>query len=291
MDDRTENQLVMCFTRKGVRDHARGLVSLSRPFLLAALAVFGAIWTCFEAPAYFLHANLSGGSFYLGAIAASILAAAAWTTREYLNICPPGFELESKRTQRIAHVQRTKWEHALARQLLGEVLLDLDDELAALSEGRVFVPIEKRPHLAEYMRWVNLGPTNMLRMIDVAKKLLVLDLPSVLGSPDDPAKPQKIRKVVYRIRDLYKETVAFECSRRSVAPPEGAERRHELQFGWTDPVRDGVRQMFEFFDRILSLDSLTDQTVSFTVTMDEPDNIQEFCDELSRVRDSWEPLT
>lgn len=68
----------------------------------------------------------------------------------------------------------------------------------------------------------------------------------------------------------------FERLRQAVLPPEGTERLHELQFGWTDPVRSGVQQMFEYFARILSLKSLADGEVTFEVKMDEPPNVKEF---------------
>jgi len=287
LDAPSQNELFMSFICKSFWDHVRGFASLWRTFLLTALGVFGVIWTCFEAPSYFLHANLSGGSFYVGAIAASIIVAGGWTAREYLHVCPPGFERESKAAQRIAHLQRPRWEHALARQLLRDVLLDIDEELAALSDGRVFVLIEQQPSWPEYIHWVGLGPDNALRMVQVASQLIVSDLPLALGSAEETYKPQSIRKVIYRIRDLYRETVAFERSRRAVQPPEGAERLHNLQLGWTDPIRNAVKQLFEFFDEILSLPSLEGQAVSFTVTIDEPENLSEFLAELSRLQDSW----
>lgn len=278
------NELVAHFTRKSLLDHVRELVARWRVFSLTALAVFGVLWTGLEAPAYFLRADLRGARFYVGAIVASLLCAGFWIIRTYLRDCPPGLEQESARARRIAQVQRSRWEYGLAKQLLQDVLLELDDELAALSEGHVFVLIERKPDLPEYVEWVSLGPTNLLRMIDVAQRLLILDLPTVLGSEDELAKPRAIRSVVYRIRDLYKESVVFERSRRAVEPPEGAERLHELQLGWTNPVRDGVRQMFEYFDRILGLESLRDQEVAFTVAMEEPSNLKDFNAELERIQ-------
>ena len=66
-------------------------------------------------------------------------------------------------------------------------------------------------------------------------------------------------------------------------PPERAEQLHELQFGWTHPIRDYVRQMFEYFDKILNLKSLKTQEVAFNLKMMEPANIDAFNAELKRL--------
>lgn len=284
------NKLVVKFTRKSFFDHVVGVAHKWRTFLLTAVAIFG-VWMTAEAPAYFLDAALRDGSFYLGGVTISLAGALFWTIRAYLRDCPVGLEHESPNARRIAQVQRARWEYRLARQLLQDVLLDLDDELAALADGRVFVPVERKPDPTDYAEWAGLGPANVLRMLEVAQQLLVLDLPTALGSPDNDGKPREIRNVVYRIRDLYRATLAFEQSRRSVEPPEGAERLHELQFGWTDPVRDGVRQMFGFFEAVLDLESIKDAEVAYTVTMDSPANVQKFNEELERLtaRGLWQP--
>ena len=277
------NELVAHFSKKSLLDHARAIFARWQLFCITAVSVFAALDAVLEAPSFFLEAQLRGGRFFLGVVIASILCACFWTVRAYLNDCPVGLEKESAKARRIAQLQRARWEYRLADRLLKDVLLDLDDELAALSQGRVYVPIERQPDLQEYMDWVRLDPPNISRMIGVGQKLLVLDLPAALGSTLVAEKPQAIRNVVYRIRDLYSASVHFERSRRAVLPPEGMERLHELQLDWSGTLRDAVRQMFAFFDRILSLESLEHGQVAFTVTMDEPANVSEFSLELARL--------
>ncbi|MRS13274.1 MAG: hypothetical protein EG823_09465 [Actinobacteria bacterium] len=283
VDGRIHNNLTMTFTRKSVGEHVLGLLRRWHSLLLTALAIFGVIWTMFEAPAYLLDADLRGARFYFGAVLASLLASVMWTVRQYLNDWPEGFEHESKAAKRIAHLQRTRWEHRLARQLLNDVLADLDDELGALLDGKVFVPITSNPDFAGYISWVGLAPASLLNMIDVAQQLVVMDLPSQLGAADLKTKEQGIRSAVYRIRDLYEATVEFERSRRAVQPPEGAERLHELQLGWTEPVRESVKQTFDFIDKVLATPSKGNHEVSFTVVIREPDNMDEFGRELKRL--------
>lgn len=141
-DGLVANELVARFTHKSLWDHLCSLAVKWPLFSLTSLAVFGVLWTLLEAPAYLLETNFRGARFYIGAIVASLLCGAFWTVRSYLRGCPEGIERESTQARRIAQVQGARWEYRLAKQLLQDALRDLDDELAALSVGRVFVLIE-----------------------------------------------------------------------------------------------------------------------------------------------------
>lgn len=281
------NELKLVFTKKGIFDHAKGIVAKWRQWSLTAVAIFGVLTASFEAFAYFFDADLRSVRLYIAAIFLSLFGALFRTIYSYIHDCPGGFERESVAAKRIAQMQRPRWEHDLARQLLSDKLLELDEELKAVDDGRVFVIIKKKPEIHEYVHWVEMAFPNLLRMISIANQLLIIDLPKALGSEDDDSKPQQILSVVNRIRELYMETVAFERSRRSVEPPAGAERLHEFQLGWSSPIRDGIHRMFEFFDKILSLKSLEGQQLVFTVKMEEPDNLAAFNAELQRIEKTF----
>ena len=176
------NQLVAHFSRKTVLDHAKGLLRHWQLFAATAVSIFVALYAVLEAPSFFLETDLRGARFFYGSIIASVFCAGLWTVRTYLNDCPAGLEKESAKARRIAQVQRARWEYRLADCLLKDVLLELDDELVALSQARVYVPIARKPDLGDYIEWMKLGPPNLLRMIEVGQRLLVLDLPTALGS-------------------------------------------------------------------------------------------------------------
>lgn len=202
----------------------------------------------------------------------------------YLHACPEGLEEESAVARRIAQVQRPHWEFRLGRQLLTEKLHALDAELRDMLEGRMFIGIGKRLSLEEYLSWAQTRPDNLLRMVDVARQLLLVDLPSVLtGQEGRPAEPATILSVVNRIRDLYAVTVTYERDMRAVAPPDELTSLHALQVGWTNPIRDGMQQMFHFLDAVLSLSPRGNHEVDFTIKLDAPPNVDAFCAELDRL--------
>jgi hypothetical protein len=288
MADQVESQTVVRTSHKTLLEHLAGVARHWLQFVLTAFAVFGALWTMADTGSYFLSANFADVRFYVVAVGFSLVVAGAWTIRAYLNDSPPGFELESPKARRIAHLQRSRWEFALARELLATSLDDLDDELEGLSAGRVFVPTERRLDFPEYIHWVSLAPDNLFRMIDVAQQLLVVDFAAALGHSDFDERPAAIRAVIRRIRRLYAETVSFERSMRAVTPPEGTERLHELQMGWSEPIRGGVRQLFDFVDAMNAVDKKEkDAKVEFTVVIDAPLNMAPFCAELARVQAQW----
>jgi hypothetical protein len=236
------------------------------------------------AASYFLDAGLRGWVSFVIVIVLAVALAFAKSVYSYVNGCPAGMENESAQSQRIAQIQRPKWEFRLARQLLKERLHDLDVELEDLLGGRLFVPVERQLDPQDYIAWVQTRPANALRLIDVAKRLLVVDFPAALSSNEErPADPVRIVDVVDLVQGLYSQTVRFERASRTVEPPGSLESLHDFQMGWTDPIREGVHQMFQFLDRVLAVDPKTNQEIHFTITFAEPANIQKFNEELDRL--------
>ena len=134
------------------------------------------------------------------------------------------------------------------------------------------------------MEWGRLRQKNLRKMIEIAKTLLVMDLSSSINSKKDhPAESPAIIATVRRISNLYAETIIFERQNHAVEPPEGLERLHALQFGWTAPIRDGVHQVFEFLDSLIELDTRKKEKVDFTITFGSPPNVDRYCDELDRL--------
>ena len=180
-----ENALTITFTKKTIFDHIRGVTAKWKKLLIAVITIFGVLTAGIEAFAYFYNAELHDIRLFFFSILFALFGSSIGTIYSYLYDCPEGFENESVTSKRIAQMQRARWEHLLAKQLLLENLRDLDDELTALEEGRVFVLIKRRPNFAEYINWVGVGPNNVLRMVDVVNKLLIHDLPSALASTDE----------------------------------------------------------------------------------------------------------
>jgi hypothetical protein len=151
-------------------------------------------------------------------------------------------------------------------------------------EGRVFIPVTRQLSTEDYFSWARTRPDNLLRTVEVAKQLLLADFPLAIASQEGrSADPAAILSVVNRIRDLYAQTVAYEKDSHAIATPDALVILHALQVGWTDPIRDGMQQMFQFLDTVLSLKTGGDHKVSFTIKIDAPANVEAFCHELDRL--------
>lgn len=241
------SQMITQFSYKNTREHIRSCLKYWKSLAVTAVGMFGILWGIAEASAYFLKADLRGWQFFLAAVVVSIAAALGRVVYVYLNACPSGLENESTEARRVAQVQRPLWEFRLARRLLEDKLGELDSELGDLLEGRILVPVTQHLRITDYADWAQSRIATLRRMADVAQRLLITDFPAAVRSqPGQCAKPTAILAVVNQIRDLYAEAVVFERAHRAVEPPEILANAHTLLQGWTEPIRDGIRQVFGF---------------------------------------------
>ncbi|QDV61092.1 hypothetical protein [Crateriforma conspicua] len=274
----------IAFTYRSLRSHLREYLSRPFPIIACAVAVFGVLWTIGEATIQFTDANPRGVSSYLLLVGASIVASLAWTIYEYVHHVPDGFENVFPAAQRIAHLQRPLWEFRLAKSLLAQRLAPYERELRDMESGRYFVIAEKPESLQAYIRWAGARNENLFSMLDVAKELILNDFPASLQSTDtESADPKRILDAVERLGRFYGETVAFERASRAVMPSDDFKELHQLQFGWSDSIRDGVRQLFQFLQRMCECDPHGDNHIKFEIVFDEPDNVSRYCDELDRL--------
>lgn len=284
MTEDARSEMITVFHRKSASEHVTAVLREWRSFSITASVVFGAIWGAAEATAYFLDLSFRGWQFFAGAVSVSLLAGIARAAYAYVHSCPPGIEGESRVARRIAQLQGPLWEYRLARQLLSDKLTELDRELDDLLENRVLVPITRHVGLAEFSEWTTLRLSTLMRMADVAQRLLISDFPAAIKSrPERHAEPLRILSVVDQIRALYSETVAFERETRATETEEVLAGAHRLMHGWSSPMRSGIQQMNGFLDRILSLDPKGKHHVEYTITFPELPNQREIDEELERV--------
>lgn len=235
---------------------------------------------------YFLKIDLTGPKPYIGMALLSLMAALVYTGRRYVHTVPEGFEPESRMIQRLAHLKRPRWEYRLGLNLLRDRLSSTDQKLSELLAGRRHVPISRKLEPSEYMKWLTIRPANLLRMVAVAKALLVFDLPNAMMARDNSeVYPQQILQSVERIDQFYLQIYEFELEGFSIEPPEGFEKIHQIQNGWTQVIREGVHQMFDFLQQVLDADlKKKNALIAFTITIEAPTRLKEFEEELDRLR-------
>lgn len=285
MVERSTHSGVFQFSYKTWWDHVRGVFSQPLRLLAVTVAVFGTLWTIGEASIQFLELNPRGWTSYFILCGFSLVAGLTWQVYRYINICPDGLEATSRRARRIAHLQRPKWEFAFAKILLAERVGPIDRECSDLLSGNVFVYATKPRDFMEYFRWLQSRTDNLLRMLEVAKFLLLQELPSAMRSTaEQHASPERLLAAVESIERFYRETVEFERSSHAIIPPEDWRKLHNLQVGWAEPIRDAVLQMFRFLQQMTELDPTKESNVQFTIEFKESPHVDEYCNELSRLQ-------
>ncbi|MCP4678232.1 MAG: hypothetical protein GY854_22505, partial [Deltaproteobacteria bacterium] len=242
-DPITENAATFAFSYKTLWDHTVGV--LSRPLALVtfASASFGGLWSIYEASVSSLNlqANrLVAYAWILGIAVVCSVIARIWA---YINTCPDGLEDLSPAARRVAHLQRTKWEFRFAKSVLAQLISPIDREWQDIRNDNVYMVATPPRDCRSYFKWLSGRTENLFRMLRVAKKTMLFEIPKALTSTEEEhAGPKKILDSLQTITQLYRESVAFEKSSLAIIPPEEFEKVHELQAGWSEPIRDAVHQ-------------------------------------------------
>jgi len=290
-DDMCSSATHAAFHYKALAEHVRSCITHWKTTVVTAIASFGVFWGFAEASSFFLNLDIRNRTYWIILISLSIFCAMVNTVRSYLSDCPECLKRESRAVQKIAHLQRPKWEYHMAKYLLEDRLHALDQELSDILAARMYVPIRERLSTREYIRWAQVRPDNVLRMVEVAKHLIIHEFPkAVFSRKDAPADPASIVNVVDQIRNLYDQSLTFERENREIAPPAELQSLHSLQAGWTMPIRDSFKQLLGFLDQVIGLSPTEDSRVKFTVELAELPNADDFCQECNRLTPVIEQL-
>lgn len=255
-------------------------------FAVTFFAMLGAAWLILEFGAYLQVWSFQGLPLLLGTCVVSAIMSAGWVVRKYLLGCPPGFENESRDAQRLAQICPARWEASLAKALLLSRIRPLDDEYQRLSSNEIYVPIQKRyldPF--EYHQWISARISGAQALLKPFMSIAVRQFgEAVLSTDEQLTTPDRIRSAVDRVADYYAQTVEYEKEGRSVIPPDGFERLHQLHFGWSEVLRDGISSLTAFLDQVIKVDIKSPHpNVCFNIVLDSPPRIDEFTNELARL--------
>lgn len=283
-DELTTTNATFAFSYKTAWDHFVAILSGPVQIIAITAGCFGSIWTIYEASVSSLKLTPNRLIPYLSFLAISIAVSMAWRIYHYVNACPDGLQIVSNTGRRIAHLQRPLWEFRFAKSVLAQLLGPIDRECRDLLDGKVFVLAERPRDFRKYYSWLAGRPDNMLRMLEIAKQLMLIDFPKALTSTEDKtACPKKILDVSFAIQRVYQEAVNYERSSLAILPPEECERLHQLQVGWSQPIRDAILQLFDFLQQICDVDYRKDSHLKYTIDFGECQNVDEYCNELDRL--------
>ena len=283
-EDDIANEVTATFQYNRWHSHFLPAIKLKwKTLAVVAMAMFGALWTMAEATSYFLREDLAGETPYWLIGIFSLLLGMLIAGGEYLRSTPEGFEGESRAVQWLVHMKPKRWEARLTQNLLANRITPIDRSLDYLNRGLIWVELIGQPEDQEYIEWLKLRPENFLRMIEVGKKLLVMELPqAAFVNPEGFADPIEIRAVCDSIGNLYSEAYEYQARTRSIEPPQYFARVHEIQEGWPEVIREGISQMRDNLSLLADLPMKAKTAPSLTCTFREPDNFEELLAILNR---------
>jgi hypothetical protein len=281
-----DTQHTVTFTETSLLDRLKRFA----PFLPKEIPLFAAVTISFWGVAEVL-AEFGGGAISLKSLAAPALATAFAVTsykavQKYRASVPEALSDESSASRSIHRKGRCGWQFALALQMLKERTNSSDRMLQRIENGASFVAPQVLDH-KEYLDWIRRRPEVVLRLLRSVAVQSTSELPSVLAKPHSDSFLVDLKDSVSELSKLYQETVTFELESRSVDPPDELTKAHEMTYGWSNPIRDGIREFLGVLEQISQIDPRSARNdgsppPSFGIKFDPPPNIDEFTQELKR---------
>lgn len=235
------------------------------------------------------RAALAAPAAVVGAIAALFRA-----YRSYQAYVPNVLYGEGIKAQRLYRKRKLGWQWSIAREMLWNRVRPLDSELDRIRRGAEFVE-PKRILNSEYFEWLRSRPDALGRLIHAATAQCTRDVPAVIGGAVSEDQLEDMKIQIQALADLYAKTTRFERECHAIMPPEDFAGVHEMTYGWTDSIRQGIRQFIDIVTEFGELDKATIKEItsgrrdlpSFTIKFDVPENLDQFSARLSQI----DPLT
>lgn len=254
-------------------------------FIVFFFVSLGGVFSFLELFKFFQPQVNLGNIYTLSAlIFISFIVSISRCIYSYRTAIPVGLEGESNHVHRIARDKKHFWEYALFYQLLNDRVSAIDQELNDILRGKVHVKVLRSLSDDEYVKWLQLRPENLLKIVEVAKRLLIIELGHTLSSSDDiEVDHKRLLRFSNLVSDLYRELYEYEIEGRQILVPDDFRLLHEIQSDWVASIRDGINQMITIVNGIASRDKNDRSPIKGTIIFEEPPRIEEFNSELQRV--------
>lgn len=203
--------------------------------------------------------------------------------REYV---PDALVGESEATKSIFRIQKCGWNAALAKRMLEERIQDADAAMDRIEKGSEFIA-PRHMDDDDYFEWLQARPELILRMVRSAALLCTQEVPAALSSMKGEGDLPALKREVLALAAMYESAKEAEVEWHAVVPPDEFADIHEMVYGWTTPIRNGVRSFLEVLDILAKIDRRalkngTASAPSFNIVFEKPENIDEFSRRLDR---------
>lgn len=253
-------------------------------------AVTASFWGVSEVLAEVGGEALSLKDLAIPALLTALVVAMYRAFKEYITYVPAALTAESKAAKRIYRGGRSGWQFALAREMLLRRLSRLNATLNRIESGSQFT----RPvHMsgADYLAWLQRQPEILVRLVHAVAVQCTAECPRVIGMTNDEDDLPALKNAIDQLAELYEEAAKFEIEVRGVVPPEELKRIHQMTFGWSSPIRNGMIRFLEVLESISRInvkrvnagqDSIPDFGMEFL----PPDNLNDFVMAIDSVKPS-----
>jgi len=283
----TTNKQTVVLTYTPWYDHIKDFISRYwSTFILYAVGGFAIFWGLIEAASFFLKFEILSSKFVLlSGLAITSFAAISRSVFDYKNATPIGLENEDKIIRQIAIIKKPFWEYDLIFKLLKNQIEKIDKSLDDVINNRVHIKIKRNYDVVEYIKWVSPRPNNILRMIKVAKQLLIFDLLDIkkMGFNHDNNFTHLVKNIEL-VKNLYKEVYDYEIERREIGVPDSLVVLHDLQSDWVEPIRDGYKQALDILQSLSTRESPSEKAIEATIVFEEPPKMNAFTKEVDRIQ-------
>lgn len=253
--------------------------------LFAAVTI--SFWGVAEVLAEISGETLSLHNLALPVLGTALAVAIYRAAQKYVNYVPEALVSESTAAKKIYRRGRSGWQFALAKEMLVERIAAFDRTLERIESGSQFISPKYLPS-PEYLEWLQRKPEILLRLIRAAAIQCTSELPSVLATTKTEADLSNLKGSVEQLACLYEEAAKFELEVHGVKSPAELEGIHQMIFGWSAPVREGITNFIEILDAISKIDTKrvkagTAPMPDFGIKFLPPPNIDKFAEAMKSV--------
>ena len=261
------------------------------PYLPREIPLFATVtisfWGIAEVLAAIGNETLKLKDLAIPALATSLVVATYRAIQNYRAYVPEALVSESKAVRKTFRKGSCGWQFAVARQMLLERTSTFDRTLARVESGAEYIP-PKSLAPPEYIKWLQDRPRILLRLVHAVAVQCTAELPSVLATTKDEHGLRNLKDLVAQLSSLYEAAADFELDCRSVEAPEQLSDIHEMIYGWSAPVRNGVREFMSILATLATLDPRAIQSgratlPSFNIEFLPPGNVDEFVGRLESI--------
>lgn len=250
-------------------------------------AVTISFWGVAEVLAEIDGETLSLRNLATPALGTALAVAIYRAAQKYANYVPEALASECTAAKKVYRRGRSGWQFALAKEMLVDRITSFDRTLERIESGSQFISPKHIPG-PEYLEWLQRKPEILLRLIRATAIQCTSELPSVLATTKKDADLSNLKNSVEQLAHLYEEATKFELEVRGVMPPEELEGIHQMTFGWSAPVRNGITNFVDVLDAISKIDAKrvaagTAPMPDFGIKFLPPHNIDKFTEAIKSV--------